>query len=187
MAVFFLQTNSSSSQQGDHTGIMTEVVCESENTCDYEQYSYKGLTAQWMGATQLIAPVVADNISPLLKSSAEGAANQCSGGENNTHCGSRRSGPFDRNTGIGQQLSAMNIILANLAVGSKRPVTLSWTSSASNATTSTPSSTASSSGQASASPPSSQPSPFTGSGASQRQFGISSFFGIFAVGCALCL
>ena len=100
-------------------GIMTEVACEPIGTCEPDQHTYKGLTAQWMGEAVQVAPFTKDKILGYLQSSAEGAAKQCSGGANGTACGTLwTKTKYDGKTGLGQELSAMNVFLANLAFNS---------------------------------------------------------------------
>jgi len=51
----------------------------------------------------------------MLRESAKGAAAQCSGGANGTTCGSDwSSGEWDGTQGLGEDLSALNVIVANL-------------------------------------------------------------------------
>ena len=97
--------------------IITEVACEQNNNCQTDQIPMKGLTAQWLGQTAQVAPFTQDSLSPVLRASATGAAKQCSGGNNTATCGfSWTSDKSDDNTGVGQQLDAMNVFLANLAL-----------------------------------------------------------------------
>lgn len=59
-----------------------------------------------------------ERIDFILQQSAKGAAAQCSGGAEGTTCGSDwGSGEWDGTFGLGQDLSALNIILANLPMG----------------------------------------------------------------------
>ena len=107
---------------------MTEVACEPLGTCDTDQYAYKGLTAQWMGEAMQVAPFTTDIILSYLQSSAEGAAKQCSGGDNGTACGMHwTKSEYDGKTGLGQELSALNVFLANLAVNSSAPTNANTT------------------------------------------------------------
>lgn len=56
-----------------------------------------------------------ENFNKLLQTSAEGAAAQCSGGADGTTCGTDwSSSTWDGSQGLGQSLSALEIILANL-------------------------------------------------------------------------
>lgn len=118
MSVFFTGAYNTDGTSGN-PGIMTEVACESIGTCDTDQYAYKGLTAQWMGEAMQVAPFTKDVIMSYLQHSAQGAARQCSGGKNGTTCGTRwTKSEYDGKTGLGQELSALNVFLANLAVNS---------------------------------------------------------------------
>ena len=56
-----------------------------------------------------------ERIDFVLRTSAEGAAKQCSGGTSGTTCGSDwGSEEWDKSEGLGQDLSALNIFLANI-------------------------------------------------------------------------
>jgi mannan endo-1,6-alpha-mannosidase len=58
-----------------------------------------------------------ERIEFILQRSAEGAAKQCSGGEAGTTCGNDwGSGEWDGTEGLGEDLSALNVILGNLRV-----------------------------------------------------------------------
>lgn len=121
MSVFFTGANGTNDTSVD-PGIMTEVACEPMGTCEDDIYAYKGLTAQWMGEAVQVAPFTTDIISSYLRSSAVGAAKQCSGGDNGTTCGTRwTKSEYDGTTGLGQELSALNVLVANLAVNSSAP------------------------------------------------------------------
>ena len=67
--------------------IMVEVACEPEATCNYDQPSFKAYLSRWMAATTQLMPSTYDTIQPLLKTSAQGAAGQCSGGTDGQTCG----------------------------------------------------------------------------------------------------
>ncbi|KAM0715105.1 hypothetical protein Q7P37_009570 [Cladosporium fusiforme] len=54
----------------------------------------------------------------IVQQSAKGAAAQCSGGKEGTTCGNDwASSTWDGSSGLGQDLSALNIILANVPIG----------------------------------------------------------------------
>ena len=56
-----------------------------------------------------------ERITTILQTSASAAAAQCSGGQNGTACGSDWvSREYDGETGLGQDLSALEVILANI-------------------------------------------------------------------------
>ena len=110
------------------TSIMTEVACETKATCESEQYAFKGLTAQWMGTTTQIAPFTRSTIMGYLQASAKGAADQCTKQGNVTVCGFEWNKSSSNGiTGVGQQLSALNVIVANLAINASAPVTVNTT------------------------------------------------------------
>lgn len=130
MSVFFPGSNGSTTLTNSKTAsdVMVEVACETDDTCDNDQYSYKGLAAQWLGATTQIARFTNNTISSYLRNSAAGAAQSCSGGSNHTTCGTQwTTSTFDGNSGLGQQLSALNVIVANLAMNSTAPATMNTT------------------------------------------------------------
>ncbi|KAI5925737.1 glycosyl hydrolase family 76-domain-containing protein [Camillea tinctor] len=113
---------------GDNTQdkIMIEVACEGVNLCDVDQQSFKAYLSRWMAATTKWAPWTFDRIKALLQSSAVAAANQCTGGDNGRMCGlkwANNSGQWDGTTGVGQQMAAMEVVLANMIQQAKAPVT----------------------------------------------------------------
>ena len=127
MSVFFTADNNTQDHAAD-PGIMFEAACEPEETCDDDLFAFKGLTAQWMGETTQVAPFTTDKIMSYLQSSAVGAAKQCSGGHNGTTCGTRwTKHRYDGKTGLGQEYSALNVFLANLAVKSSAPTKMNTT------------------------------------------------------------
>jgi mannan endo-1,6-alpha-mannosidase len=82
-----------------------------------------------------------ERIDFILQQSAKGAAAQCSGGDKGTTCGSDwASAKWDGTQGLGQDLSALNVILANLRLpGSLATVneTASGSGAAGNTSTAT--------------------------------------------------
>ena len=146
--------------------IITEVACEQVNTCTTDQIPMKGLTAQWLGQTAQVAPFTQDSLSPVLRASATAAAKQCSDGNDTATCGfSWTTDESDGKTGVGQQLDAMNVFLANL-VG-KGLATTQGNTTQTGATGTSQDSSQSPSGTANAPAPT-----FTGE-ASQRLLSIS--------------
>ncbi|KAH8908031.1 mannan endo-1,6-alpha-mannosidase, partial [Coniochaeta sp. PMI_546] len=111
--------------QGNKSDIMTEVACEPVNLCDVDQQSFKAYLSRWMAATTKWAPWTYDTIKPLMASSAVAAAAQCTGGDNGRMCGLRwtDNGKWDGTTGVGQQMAAMEIVLANMIEHVTAPVT----------------------------------------------------------------
>lgn len=61
-----------------------------------------------------------ERINFVLRQSAMGAAAQCVGGDNGTTCGSDwGSSEWDGTEGLGQELSALNVILANIPLAGR--------------------------------------------------------------------
>lgn len=97
------------------TNIMFERQCELGQTCNLDQCSFKAYLGRWMAKTAVLAPHAADAIFTLLRESAVAAARSCSGLERDA-CGSKwYVDGFDGRTGIGQQLSALEVVQASLA------------------------------------------------------------------------
>jgi len=100
---------------------MKEAACEGVNsdgsdTCDVDQRSFKAYLARWMAATIVRAPFTYPLLKPILETSAAAAASTCTGGANGTSCGSKwyEGAIYDGNTGVGQQMSALEVIQSNL-------------------------------------------------------------------------
>lgn len=103
---------------------MTEVACEPSNTCNLDQQSFKAYLSRWLAATVKWAPHTRPVIMPYLKASAIAAANQCRGGANGRMCGHHwSSGVHDGTTGVGQQMSAMEVTLSCMIDQRAAPVT----------------------------------------------------------------
>lgn len=94
---------------------MTEVACEPSGNCNVDQRSFKAYLGRWMAATTKFAPWTHDTIMPYLETSAQAAATSCSGGDSGTMCGMRwTTGSWDGQTGVGEQMSALEVIQSNL-------------------------------------------------------------------------
>ena len=103
---------------------MVEIACEPQATCNYDQPSFKAYLSRWMAATMQIAPFTADFITPKLQKSAAGAAGQCSGGSDGNTCGRHwYQSTWDGKNGVGEQMSALSVIQANLISKVAPPVT----------------------------------------------------------------
>ncbi|KAJ9642852.1 hydrolase 76 protein [Coniosporium tulheliwenetii] len=100
---------------GGTPGVIYEPACESNGMCNIDQLAFRGLFARWLSRTALAAPFTADAIFPVLGVSAEAAAEVC-----NPECGARWYRPGDDGErGLSTQLSALEVIQANL-VGQAR-------------------------------------------------------------------
>lgn len=104
---------------------MSEVACEGNGKCDVDQMSFKAYLARWMAATTKMAPFTYDAVQALLASSATAAAQQCSGGNNGRMCGLKwtNGATWDGTSGVGQQMSALEVIQSNLIAQVAGPVT----------------------------------------------------------------
>ncbi|KAI1810704.1 glycosyl hydrolase family 76-domain-containing protein [Poronia punctata] len=106
--------------------VMIEIACEGVDLCDVDQQSFKAYLSRWMAATTKWAPWTFDRIKTLLTNSAVAAVQQCTGGANQRMCGlkwANNSGQWDGSTGVGQQMAAMEVVLANMIHEAKPPVT----------------------------------------------------------------
>lgn len=95
--------------------IFVEVNCEPFGNCDTDNYTFKGFTIRWLATIAQLVPEVADQIWPYIQASGAGAAGQCSGGAGGTHCGFEwNTTTWDGTQGVGQQMSALAAINANM-------------------------------------------------------------------------
>jgi mannan endo-1,6-alpha-mannosidase len=96
------------------SSVMIEQACETGNTCDTDQLSFKAYFSAWLASTSILAPFTSTTISPLLASSASAAAEQCSGPGN--VCGFKwtNGATYDGTTGVGQQMSALSVIQSSM-------------------------------------------------------------------------
>ena len=105
---------------------MYEVACEPGGNCDTDQFSFKAYLSRWMAATIKVAPWTEPQIMPKLQASALAAAAQCTGGSTGTMCGVKwTTGTFDGKMGLGQQMSALEVIQSNLIQQVQAPVAAS--------------------------------------------------------------
>jgi mannan endo-1,6-alpha-mannosidase len=102
------------------TDIMYEWACETGESgrhCNLDQQSFKAYLSRFIAKTAMLAPFTKDKIVPFLKASAVGAAKSCSGGTDGATCGSKwYTGSWDGTSGVGQQLSALEVTQALLMI-----------------------------------------------------------------------
>ncbi|KAL1599004.1 hypothetical protein SLS60_008150 [Paraconiothyrium brasiliense] len=92
-------------------------VCENSvggKNCNLDQQSFKAYLGRWMAKTALLVPSTKDQITTYLTKSASAAAKSCTGDAG--ACGSRWYQEFDGETGVGQQMSAMEVTQACLMI-----------------------------------------------------------------------
>lgn len=102
-------------------GILQE-ACETRVNCNPDAKSFKAYLSRWMAATTKLAPWTADVLKPIMLNSATAAAAQCSGGVNSIGTGQGRqcglrwtmNSTYDGDTGVGQQMAALQIIQGHL-------------------------------------------------------------------------
>jgi mannan endo-1,6-alpha-mannosidase len=104
--------------------VLTEAACEPHNTCNTDQFSFKGYTARFMGKIlkQWLVQEPAHSqakafIQPILNASARAASASCSGGIDSKQCGSKwYTGGWDGSVGAGQEMSALEVIQSLLTL-----------------------------------------------------------------------
>ncbi|KKA30789.1 hypothetical protein TD95_004364 [Thielaviopsis punctulata] len=93
------------------TNVMYESACETVNTCNTDMKSFKAYMSRFMWQSTQMLPSLKPNVTTLLRTSALAAARTCTGGESASECGMRwYVGGFDNNTGLGQQMSALETV-----------------------------------------------------------------------------
>lgn len=105
--------------------VMQEQACEPYGTCNTDNFSFKAYLARWMAATTKVAPYMYDRVMEKIRPSAAAAALQCSGGASGTLCGIKWSdgAKYDGTTGVGQQMSALEVMQSLLISRVAAPVT----------------------------------------------------------------
>ncbi|KAH0541811.1 hypothetical protein FGG08_003766 [Glutinoglossum americanum] len=105
--------------------VMFEVACENINSCNVDQRSFKAYLARWMAAATKMAPFIEPIVVPKLRTSAQAAAAQCIGGPSSNTCGIKwtQGATWDGSTGVGEQMSALEVIQSTLINTVAPPVT----------------------------------------------------------------
>jgi mannan endo-1,6-alpha-mannosidase len=104
--------------------VMKEVACEDNGKCDVDQRSFKAYLARWMAATIKVAPFTSAKLEPLLQASAKSAVGTCNAGIDGNQCGLRwTQNTNDGSLGVGEQMSALEIVQSTLIDGVPGPVT----------------------------------------------------------------
>jgi len=98
-----------------NNNIMFEVACEANGKCDVDQRSFKAYLSRWMAASIKVAPWTSSLLEPLLLSSAKGAVASCTAGTDGNQCGLQWTlGSNDGSLGVGEQMSALEVVQSNL-------------------------------------------------------------------------
>ena len=94
-------------------GILFE-PCEN-GKCNVDQRSFKGYFIREMAATAELAPFTHDLIVAKIAKSAQAAVKTCTGGKSGNKCGLRwTTGVNDGSTGVGESMSALEVVQSNL-------------------------------------------------------------------------
>lgn len=104
--------------------IIFESACESINTCNVDQRSFKAYLARWMAHTAVKAPFTYPALKPILEASAKAAVSTCTAGNDGSQCGLRWwTGSNDGSLGVGEQMSVLEVVQSNLIDVAPGPVT----------------------------------------------------------------
>jgi mannan endo-1,6-alpha-mannosidase len=104
--------------------IAYEIACETQKSCTTDMYSFKGYVARWLSTVTQVAPFTRDQILPILKTSAQAAVKQCTGGDTGRVCGfAWSSGVYDGTYGAGQQMNVLAAVSSLLIGAAASPVT----------------------------------------------------------------
>lgn len=105
-------------------GIMYERACQDGGNCNNDQRFFKGVFARCLGLTALLVPELADEMMPLLETSAVAAAQSCAGGLDGHTCGLNwEASGWDGLYGLGEQVSALETLQSILVPESAPPLT----------------------------------------------------------------
>lgn len=102
--------------------VMSEIACEAQKTCNYDQPSFKAYLTRWMAVSGQLVPQIAAKVYSRISASAVAAAPICAGAANGrtNMCGRRwYQTMYDGNFGVGEQMSALsifqNLLIKNVA------------------------------------------------------------------------
>jgi|SRR2546423_8181126 len=105
---------------------MFEARCELSASCNVDQYCMKAYLAPWLASTSHLAPFTAGRVGRLLRPSPMGAAAACTGEPYSKTCGAKwYINSSDGRGGLGQQLSAVEVMYALLINQAEPPITFS--------------------------------------------------------------
>ncbi|KAG0675840.1 hypothetical protein C6P40_001509 [Pichia californica] len=106
------------------TGIIYEHMCQESGTCNTDQRSFKSIFSRCLGQAAVLVNSYQSKIMSLIDKSAEGAALSCSGGSDGHTCGINWSyGSWDGWYGLGEQISALEIIQNTIVLQVDAPYT----------------------------------------------------------------
>jgi len=101
--------------------VMWESACEGVDRCNTDMRSFKAYMSRFMYASTLFVPSLKPKVDTLLQTSARAAAKSCTGGSAGTSCGHKwYTGGFDGQTGLGEEMCALETI-QGLLIGQSSP------------------------------------------------------------------
>lgn len=105
--------------------VMYEAACQPTLRCNNDQRSFKAIFSRFLGLTCLMAPSMSEEIQSYLSSTFPYVLKSCSGGTDGHTCGLDWSkGEWDGFYGLGEQMSALELILNRLVSTKPPPLTL---------------------------------------------------------------
>ncbi|CCF59955.1 hypothetical protein KAFR_0I01740 [Kazachstania africana CBS 2517] len=107
-----------------NNSIMYEAACQGPQTCNTDQRSFKAYFSRFLGATAQLVPETRDTVMHWVNTSAVAAATSCSGGTDGHTCGINWFyGGWDGYYGLGEQMSALEIMVNTRALHKPGPYT----------------------------------------------------------------
>nr|POF01266.1 mannan endo-1,6-alpha-mannosidase dcw1 [Quercus suber] len=95
--------------------VLTEVACQPQSSCVTDQLAFRAILARALASQLALSTNDSDGAAAILQASAAGAAAQCVEHQDSLSCGSDWSSTtWDGTYGVGQSVSALEVILANL-------------------------------------------------------------------------
>ncbi|PSR82355.1 glycosyl hydrolase family 76-domain-containing protein, partial [Coniella lustricola] len=110
------------------TNIMYEHACEPYEVCDTDMKSFKGYLSRFLAASAVMVPAIEDTVAEYLGASAVAAGKACvdgadAGNGTTVECGEKwYTGAYDGNTGLGQDMSALETVQGLLAGRARAPL-----------------------------------------------------------------
>lgn len=105
--------------------ILHEAACQPSGMCNNDQRCFKAIFSRFMALTMLMAPSnISDSIFKYMEPSVAGVMNSCSGGSDGHTCGLNwGKGSWDGIYGLGEQMSALELLLSRLIWTKPGPLT----------------------------------------------------------------
>lgn len=93
-------------------------------SCTTDMLSFKGYLHRWLATATRVAPIIAERVLPVLKTSTEAAVSTCTGEANGRTCGFKWSTKaYDGSHGAGQQMNVLGAVSSLLIDQAPPPVT----------------------------------------------------------------